>query len=147
MEKSESMKRLIIGTLSLLTLSSLAATGARAEMPVDYYGTEPMTDGSAVTLESPQLRRTSLDSAMTMEPTTTPFELAYLGYFGVLDEAGIPGYTVLLQDYRQGEVSGERLVEAAVSTGRLDISYLTNEGYIDAVDNFLNSLAQNSMDS
>jgi hypothetical protein len=110
------MKRLIIGGLSLLLVSVVVAPAARSQ-------------------ETP--------SAPTVQSTSSsinaiaPFNLAYQAYRGDFVEQGIPSYMVLVTAYSNGQIRAEDLVKSAIAANRLSEEALTNQGYINAVDDQL----------
>lgn len=108
------MKRLIIGSFSLLVASAIAAPAIRAQENL-YHASEQRHAATAVN-------------------QITPFNLAYLAYRGELRNQGIPGYSGLVSAYQDGRVSAESLVQTAITTNLLSENALNDEGYINAVD-------------
>lgn len=110
------MKRLIISGLSLLLMSVVIAPAARSqETPSD-----------------PTVQNTS----SSINPST-PFNLAYQAYRGDFVEQGIPSYIALVTAYANGQIRAEDLVKSAIAANRLPQEVLSNQGYINAVDDQL----------
>ncbi len=78
---------------------------------------------------------------VTMKLTLTPFNLAYLALQGYFENQGIPSNNALMQDFRNGKITGTQVVKAAVAEKRLPDSFLNNEAYIKGVSNQLNNLS------
>ncbi|AFY71909.1 hypothetical protein Pse7367_3676 (plasmid) [Thalassoporum mexicanum PCC 7367] len=66
-----------------------------------------------------------------------PFQLVSLAEQGTFAEQDIPSYQALTPAYETGELTGLELVQAAVATNRLPQSSLSDQAYINAVDNQL----------
>jgi hypothetical protein len=78
---------------------------------------------------------------VTMMLPLNPFNLAYLAFQGYFEKQGITSQGNLMQDFRNGKLSGEDVVKAAVKTSRLPSSFLTNDAFIKAVSTELYSLS------
>lgn len=108
------MKRLIIGSLSLLFLSSLSVPVAQAQTQAinsETYGT-------------------------TVNPVyqLTPFELVSMANQGYFQEQGIPGYIELVSAHRMGRLRAEQVVEAAIRAKKLSPQIARDRGYLSAVE-------------
>jgi len=115
------MNRLLASSLSVLLL-----TGATA--PTVFAG------------EMPQMPRQMMaDIRMQI----TPFNLVFLAYQGYLEDEGIPKAGKLLDKTDSGAIKAEDLVKAAIKTGRLPNSSLTNKMYLSAVQYELEHLGSN----
>jgi hypothetical protein len=112
------MKRFILGGLSLLMLSAVAAPAVQAQ----------------ATSEAPPANAEVLGMAVT------PFNLVFLAYQGFFESEGIPKYDGLISGYQSGRVKPEDLVKVGISMRRLSPDTLNNRGYLRAVENQLNSL-------
>lgn len=71
-----------------------------------------------------------------------PNELVNLAYNGYFHEQGVPGFGLLISDYRQGKITAEELVQAAIDSNRAEAEVNQDEGYIFAVDRTLLELSQ-----
>jgi hypothetical protein len=114
------MKRLFTVTLSILALSALVATSAKAETRAEQ---QPM----------------SYSSAMVSQPASnqallSPFDLTFLAQRGYLKAQGISSYDALETDYQAGTVTAKSLVQAAIQANRLPESTLQDRGYLNALD-------------
>jgi hypothetical protein len=116
------MKRLILGSLSMLVLSTAIAPLVQAQ----------------VTPEAPPA------NAETVGMAVTPFNLVFLAYQGFFESEGIPKFDRLTNGYRQGDVTAESLVKVAVDMRRLTPDALDNQAYLTAVKHQLDSLSNNS---
>jgi hypothetical protein len=114
------MKRLIVGTLCSLLMMGGAAKAQETETVINPY----------VVGNPPNYHQIK------------PFNLAYLAYRGYLKDQGIPSYLTLLQEYRSGKITASDIVKSAIRAGRLSKSVLNDQGYVDAVDNQLDTLAR-----
>jgi hypothetical protein len=113
------MKKLLLALLPALLITATAAVPAlRAQ--------ETM----------PQLQ-------VSMKVTLTPFNLAYLAHQGYFENQGLPGYNVLMDEYRSGKVTAAKVVQKAVNAKALPESFLKNQAYINALDTQLYSLSLN----
>ncbi|MBD2181178.1 hypothetical protein H6S82_28695 [Planktothrix sp. FACHB-1355] len=119
------MKRLIIGGLSVVLLSAVAAPAVRAESPTD----NPASSSSTPTVPSFELQ---------------PFNLVYMAYQGYFEEQGIPSAQGLISAYRTGTVDAEDIVESAVKANRLPSSVMADDDYLNAVELQLRSLDDRS---
>ncbi|MEW6494656.1 MAG: hypothetical protein AB1589_19370 [Cyanobacteriota bacterium] len=115
------MKRLIMGVLSVLLLSTVTAPAAIAQVTTE-------NDGG--------ITNTEYDVGLT-----DPFTLVTSAYRGEFKEQGIPSYGHFLGDYQSGELDAEDLVQAAVDAGELPPQALNDEGYISAVKLSLGALS------
>jgi tellurite resistance protein TehA-like permease len=104
------MKRLILGSLSVLLLATTASV-VKAETTVP----NPTADSPTV--------RTHL----------TPFGLVSLASQGYLKQQGIPSSANLTRAYHLRQITAKDLVQAAVKANRLSPETLNDESYINAV--------------
>ena len=104
------MKRLVISTLSILALSSLA-TPAFAEKP---------------------------NIAKSLQ--ITPFNLVTRSYQGHFTNQGIPSSAAFNRAVKTGKVTASDLVESAIAQGRLNPETLNDSEYINTVQSYLDSL-------
>ncbi len=107
------MKGLIIGSLSLLLISTATAPEVRAETRVFNPGVAGST-GSYI-------------------PQITPFNLVNLAYQGYLKDQGIPSYSLLSRYYLDQKISALDIVRSAVKAKRLPEETLTNKQYLNNV--------------
>jgi hypothetical protein len=112
------MKRIILGGLSLLLLSTAAAPAAFAQ----------------ATSEAPP------ENAETLGMAVTPFNLVFLAYQGFFENEGIPKFNRLITEHQAGRVTSEDLVEVAINMRRLPADTINNRGYLSAVERQLESL-------
>ncbi len=116
------MKRLILSSFSLLLMVGAAAPAVRAQA---------MTENPA-----------AIGNPSNSIERITPSNLADLAYRGYFQDQGIPGYQTFASAYRVGKISGKKLVEIAISNGRLPSQTRDDKGYLSAVDNELEDLAR-----
>ena len=107
------MKGLIIGSLSLLLISTCTATEVRAEKTVFNPAVAGSTDSNI--------------------PQITPFNLVNLAHQGYLKDQGIPSYGVLSRDYLDQKISALDIVRSAVKAKRLPEQALSNKQYLSKV--------------
>lgn len=129
------MKRLLIGTLSTLTVVGMA-TAVKAEHG-NSHGMSSYRHHNMPQLETEDSGewqpysgddRSDLASDAS-DYQTTPFELSYLAYTGYLEEAGIDSYAALLQNLRTGETEAADVIAAGVDAGRLSPTAAEDEEY------------------
>ena len=108
------MKKILIGTLSTILLSSIA-------IPVS----------AQVTLNSSRTRNLV---------EITPFDLVTGAYQGRFEEQGIPSNAVFLARVRGNRISAEDLVNSAISAGRLSENTLYDQSYLNSVETIMNNL-------
>jgi hypothetical protein len=80
---------------------------------------------------------------VSMKVSLTPFNLAYLAHMGYFESQGLPGYNLLMSEYRSGRVTAAKIVQKAVDAKALPASFLKNQAYIDSLDTQLYSLSLN----
>lgn len=112
------MKRLIVGSLSLLLISTVGASVVRAE---------PSAYNPAVVGKTPSY------------VGVTPFNLVNLAYQGQLQDQGIPSYQDLILAYQAKQISAEDIVRSGVQSKRLPSQLLSDKGYLNAVKTQLDS--------
>lgn len=115
------MKRLIIGSLSFLFLSS-------ASVPAVLAGNESSTLDRVV------------QTSNYINPIT-PYNLVSLAYRGYFQQQGIPSYVALVSAHQMRTISAQELVEAGVNANRLSSQFLTDPNYLSAVEFALSNLA------
>lgn len=108
------MKRLIIGSLSLVFLSSFSVPVAQAQT-------------QAINSET---YRSTVNPVYQL----TPFELVSMANQGYFQEQGIPGYLELASAHRMGRLSAEQLVKAAIRVKKLAPQMASDKGYLSAVE-------------
>ncbi len=113
------MKRLLTTGLSILALTTLIATSAKAETRADSH---LMSYNSGIVQPS------------SNDVSLSPFDLAFLAQRGYLSDQGISSYGILATDYRAGRVTATDIVQAAIKANRLPASTLQNQGYLNALD-------------
>lgn len=119
------MKRLIIGSLSFLFLSS-------ASVPAVLAGNESSTQSSTLG---------SLVQTSDYTNPITPYNLVSLAYRGYFQQQGIPSYVALVSAHQMGTISAQELVEAGVNANKLSSQFLTDKNYLSAVEFALSNLA------
>ncbi|MDX2096773.1 MAG: hypothetical protein SFW36_03275 [Leptolyngbyaceae cyanobacterium bins.59] len=168
------MKRLVLGTLSVLMMSVVAAPIVKAESPETVLSNrtdtflaqslyaprtqahtsmtiaqaELSTTPDTFTAQSIYSPRSGAKIPMTMvtaiRMSVSPFNLVFLAYQGFLESEGIPKYARLGEAHASRRVGAKDLVKAAVKMNRLPESALKDEGYLEAVEFELNSLHENN---
>ena len=110
------MKRILIGTLSTILLSTIAV---------------------------PAFGQVSLGSNRPLNIVEiTPFDLVTGAYQGRFENQGIPSNAIFLAQVRSNRISAEDLVESAISAGRLSEDTLYDQSYLSSVESFMNNLDQ-----
>ena len=110
------MKRIVLASLSALTLGTIATPALAGEMAA--------------------VNQDSLDNLVEV----LPFNLVQHGYQGYFAAQGIPSNAAFLTAVRSGKVSAQDLVQGAIERGRLSTDTLDNQGYLRAVEYQLRSL-------
>lgn len=113
------MRNLIIGGLSLMLVSGVAAPAVLAESRQN----------------SPEMR-----SNTSTSDQIAPFNLVYMAYQGYFKDQGIPSAQALIYGYRTGDINARDLVSGAIRANRLPSATLADDDYLSAVDNQLNNL-------
>lgn len=62
-----------------------------------------------------------------------PSSLVSSAYHGDLEEAGVPSYNQLKQQYRVGSIDAESLVEKAIEAGEISSELANDESYMNGV--------------
>ena len=107
------MKRLILLSLSVLTLSLSAATSAKA------VGRGGRTFATVMNVNAAGI---------------TPFELASRAYQGAYKAQGISSFGSLRTDFSSGLITAKDLVRAAVEAKDLSPETQTDRAYLNAVE-------------
>jgi hypothetical protein len=118
------MKRIILASLSVLSLSSLLSTAAIATE-------QPQSQKTAIVMSSKR------PAQLQIAPNTL-VSLAYQGYFR---EQGIPGYGGLSNAYTAGRVDAKGLIQSAIEIGKASPEVLMDSGYINIVESGLMGLS------
>ena len=121
------MKRLVIGSLSVLLLSAVTASLSRAETKITN---STHSNHHHLLTSNPQ------DSAKNI----TPYNLVLLAYRGYFIKQGIPSYTELLSAHHMGKISAEKLVQVAIAQKKLSPKFLRDRGYLNAVESALHTI-------
>ena len=74
----------------------------------------------------------------------TPFNLVFLAFQGFFGSEGIPSSEGLAEAYRNGTVTSQTLVKAAISMNRIPASSINDKNYLDKVKSQLDDLARNN---
>ena len=109
------MKRLLISTLSVLTLSSLAIS-AFTNKAVAVEGNTSETN------------------------RITPFRLVSGSYQGRFKAQGIPSAGALITAVNTNRIDARDLVQGAIASGRLTEATLSDRGYLNSVNSLLENL-------
>lgn len=112
------MKSLILSGLSILFISASTAPVVRSQTAA--------------------LNPTTLHSTSTKQ--LTPFNLVTLAHRGYFKEQGIPSYGTFTAAYQLRRITAFDIVQAAVKANRLDPDFLSDEGYLRAVEAQLSGL-------
>jgi hypothetical protein len=115
------MKRLILSGLSLLLVVGAAAPAVRAQETA--------------------ANRAEVGTSPKYIYQITPFNLAEQAYRGYFKDQGIPSYDRLRVAYHEGRITAQDLVKSAIQVNRLSPQTLNDQGYLNAVDTQLESLA------
>lgn len=107
------MKRLVLGSLSVLMMSAAIAPAAIAK---------PLSTNTATASVS-----------STADRQTTPFNLVHLAKRGYFTAQGIPSYGAFLSAYRSGQITAEDIVKSAIEANRLSPDVLNDSSYLHAV--------------
>ena len=110
------MKRIILASLSALTLGTIAAPALAGEV-------------AAVN----QVNHDNLIEVL-------PFNLVQHGYQGYFAAQGIPSNAAFLTAVKAGNVSAQDLVQGAIKRGRLSTDTFNDQSYLRAVEDQLRSL-------
>ncbi len=113
------MKRLVIATLSALTLANL--------------GTPAFANKIAA------VNRTNASNITEI----TPFNLVTGSYQGRFANQGIPSYNAFLRAIRTNKIEATDLVKSAIAAGRLSEDTLKDTEYLNSVDALLDGLDEN----
>jgi hypothetical protein len=122
------MNRLILGSLSVLLLSTTIVPTVKAEVTAT-----PMAQATVATEPMPERIATRM--------AVTPFNLVFLAFHGFFEKEGIPSSMSLVSAYVRGKVTANDLVKIAIAMNRLPSNTLNNRNYINQVDAQLKSLA------
>lgn len=106
------MRSLIVSTLSVIALSSLAAPAF----------------ANKITAQSSQTASIN---------RITPFALISGAYQGRFKNQGIPSNAVFLTKVRSQQITAETLVEAAIANRRLEADAISDQAYLSSVDSLL----------
>ena len=109
------MKKILIGTVSTILLASLAVPALA----------DQITLGSSITPNIIEI---------------TPFDLVTGAYQGRFEAQGIPSNAVFLARIRSNKISAEDLVKGAISAGRLSENTLSDQSYLNSVEDFIDNL-------
>lgn len=120
------MKRLSAGTISALLLAGAIAPAAMADPDQSNYQAQSSQPSGSM----------DIGAVPTMEEVS-PFDLAYFTYYGGMEDYGIDGGTFLVQDYRDGEITAEDIVQTAVENEFVEEEALDNPLYVESVNDFL----------
>ncbi len=111
------MKKLILLTLSVLTLSLAATTNVKAETRLEH------------------LDRVMMDN--TVSNDLSPFELVSRAYQGAYSMQGISGFGAFSSGIATGRITARDLVRAAIDAKQLSASLATDLNYQNAVATLL----------
>ena len=137
------MKRLILLSLSVLTLSLSAATSAKAVGRGDRPFSMAMNSNAPDTAIRPvdntpkAVGRGGRTFATVMNANAagiTPFELASRAYQGAYKAQGISSFGSLRTDFSSGRITAKDLVRAAVEAKDLSPETQTDRAYLNAVE-------------
>jgi hypothetical protein len=113
------MKRMVLASLPVLFLATIAVMPAQAQISA----AEPPTN------------------AETLGMAVTPFNLVFLAYQGFFESEGIPKFASLTQGIEDGSVTPESLIQVAIKMKRLAPATLSDRSYIASVRHQLRSLS------
>lgn len=118
------MKRLILGSLSLLLFSTATAPA---------FGDEKTAINPVVSTSSTQSNITRIE----------PNELVNLAYQGYFTRQGIPSYGDLVLAFSTDKITAKDIVQSAVNARKLPLQVLNDEEYLNAVENQVEALNSN----
>lgn len=127
------MKWLSLSALSAMILTGVVAPAAMADM-----GTTPTPANNQ--MPDGQMSNDQAPTGQMPAANVNPFQLTYMAYSGALKDYGISGGEYLIQDYRNGDVSAQDIVKVAVDNGVASENILTQSGYVNQVNDFLQML-------
>ena len=122
------MKRLIISTLSLLALSTLAAPAFAGEISFKK------SNRNIIAANTVSERQTT---------DITPFDLVTGGYQGRFVDRGIPSGGAFISEVRNNRIEAEDLVKAGIASNRLSADTINNANYLNYVDSLLDNVDKN----
>ncbi|MCU0571024.1 MAG: hypothetical protein MUF49_31210, partial [Oculatellaceae cyanobacterium Prado106] len=79
-------------------------------------------------------------NAETLGMAVTPFNLVFLAYQGFFESEGIPKFNALVDGYKRGEITPERLIQVAIDMQRLTPDSLSDRSYVRSVQHQLRAL-------
>jgi hypothetical protein len=129
------MKRLLIGGLSIVALSSVFANPVQADEinerqnRIDKFMESEILQSQGLDTED-DFRMMMMFDVRREEA----FDLVRSAYRGEFEGEGIPPYHQLIMNYESGEIEARDVVEAAVADGELSPAALEDEDYIEAVE-------------
>ena len=137
------MKRAILG-VSILLLATAA--------PVVQAEAVQAETVQAETVQAETVQAETLPTAVSAQAATSsansqfvkPANLVALAYQGFFAEAGIPKYSRLVDAYSRGQVSAEDLIEVAIAENRVPANALSDDSYVNAVDNQLRRIVRDT---
>ena len=109
------MNRILIGTLSTILLSTIAAPALAQQV----------TLGSSRNLNIVEI---------------TPFDLVTGAYQGRFEDQGIPSSAIFLAQIRSNKISAEDLVDSAISAGRLSENTRYDQSYLNSLESIMDNL-------
>ena len=123
------MNRLFTTALSALSLVAIISPS---------FAVEFKPNNSKIDHLNHQLVAVKSNSNTTRQ--TTPVNLVQIGYQGFLEGQGIPSGGAFLNAVRRGDITAKILVQSGVDNGRLSAQILNDQGYLNAVETFLDSI-------
>ena len=109
------MKKILIGTLSTIVLSTIAVPALADQVNLD----------SSRPLNIVEIK---------------PFDLVTGAYQGHFENQGIPSNAVFIAQVLGNKISAEDLVQSAMDAGRLSENALNDQSYLSSVENFMDNL-------
>ncbi len=137
------MKRFILLSLSVLTLSLSAATSAKAVGQGDHPFIMAMNSNAtdtAISSSDPTSKavgrggRTFATVMNANAAEITPFELASRAYQGAYKAQGISSFGSLRTDFSSGRIAAKDLVQAAIEAKDLSPETQIDRAYLNAVE-------------
>jgi len=119
------MKRLIVASLSILTLSLATTTAVKAAPQVGYPAKVAVATNSKVA-----------------QTVITPFELVSRAYQGDYRLQGIPGFGSFISDSNSGRITAKTLVQAAIDAKELSPEMTTDSSYLSDIEQHLFSMGK-----
>ncbi len=119
------MNRLIVASLSILTLSLTTVTAVKAAPQVGCPAKVAIATNSKIA-----------------QTVITPFELVSRAYQGDYRLEGIPGFGSFISESHNGRITAKVLVQAAIDAKELSPDLITDRSYLSGIEQHLFSVGK-----